>query len=309
MRQNFRYGLTALVLLAVAIAGFIFWNNETKYSRKINALIQKGDKGKTEQERFEAGREFGEYVDSLSPQQLLIAGSQYAKWADKNSPPESWDEIEGPFGNLCILLLFYSEKVGAGGLTPIIKTIRNKNENENARWREVIIGCTHSGVLDDRLLRTREWELVQLFDTIVKDEKDAPRVRGMACRRLYEILDMEYDRILFDDPAVEEFCEEKFPGKVPTKDIVYESLGKEVNLHPHTLRELKPVQETASEHIEFLLTITKDPKLDPFLKDSAVYALQWYGCTPLSKGKQGEIAIRLKQLEKSDPDLFNTSDK
>lgn len=289
MRQNLRCTLAIFVLLVTVIIDVR--SEEINYCQKINALIEKSDKAKTEQERSEADRKFREYIDSLNSQQILIAGRQYAQWSEKKVSGKLWDS-EDIVGIFYSLLDFYSQKMGTEGLTPIIKILRNKKEN--ARWREILIWYTGLDGLDERLSNAQQWKLVEVFDTVLRDEKDGTRVRGMACMRLYEILDTKYHCILSDDAAVGKFRKQN-PGV-----NIYEHLGKEIKLIPETVQKLKPIQKAASEHIEFLLTIAKEPQLDPLFKDSAIYALGWYQCIPLSRGKEEEIILRLNELTKTD---------
>ncbi|MBA7492702.1 hypothetical protein ES702_03252 [subsurface metagenome] len=289
MRQNLRHMPRVLILLMMVTS--VVRSNEIDYCGRLTALIEKGDKATTEQDIIEADREFREYINSLGPQQILIAGRQYTQWAEKNLPVESWDTLEGPRALLDALLLFYTEKTGSRSLSPIIKIIQNKEQN--ARWREVLMWAPDLwNVVDADLPATQKWKLTKVFASILRDEKDDPRVRAMASDRLCEILHAEYDNIVSDDPAVERF-RKKNPGV-----SVYGHLGKEIKILLQTVCKLKPIQESAKKHIQLLLAMTKDPQLDPFLKDRAIYALEMYQRTPLSEGKEEEITLRISELKK-----------
>ncbi len=146
-------------------------------------------------------QEFGDYLKSLTRDQMLTAARQYSAIAERTVPREDWAVAAS---NVAFPLAYYSEPGGGlsdESLDKLLAIIADQEEGEFLRFALARIVPDKYSL---RVTAAQEQRITETMCPILRDKKAPERLRHACCSGLRTLLPQAYTAVIYSDPAVRE---------------------------------------------------------------------------------------------------------
>jgi len=254
------------ILIALSILLFTpHAKAEENYWKVIREYMRQYEEANTREAIEEIAKEGQEYLDSLTAEQLIIAGRQCSEEAERICPDTVFCEATTYL--LGFFYVEYPKKGGLKNLERILKEIEDKSQTNF--WRASLIDFLGHGRRTKLLALEQLYEVIDKVDKILADKSEHYWLCFEASQTIRHILGTLEERNLLAEPIIKTKIQngEKFDN---LKKAVAE--GKIVLSDNYKIAQAKTLSYY-DKYAQKLLMILQEPNVKPRLQREAIGVL------------------------------------
>jgi len=216
----------------------------------------------------QGSKQYEKFLESLSPDELIIAAKQGAEEMESSIAPKDWDVA---IGNLGFLFEYYPLKTNnLTRISPLLSDLKDKSQS--MFWRRAIMQLLGSS-WSDMLSIEQRLDAAKIMHEIYKDNSENLLVKPKAIRKSTDLLIGAYSITLRSDPNVKQFTKQQ---KVRTPELVDAIQLDRVKLSQQTIKVNEKVLAEINKSIATQLNLFSNKQVDADLEKNIIVAWARY---------------------------------
>jgi len=227
---------------------------ETDYWQVIKKFLLESTGGENKQ--------FREYMESLTAEELLIAAKQCSMEMESSVSPEDWDVATG---NLGFFYQYYPLKTDdLEDISPLLNNLKDKSQS--IYWRRYIMHIL-GGSWSGKPSGEQSLAAAKIMYEIYSNDSESSLLKPKAIRSSTRLLRYAYSVNLRNDPNVKQFTKQQ---RMRTRELVNAIRANNIKLSQQTIKANEKVLSEINKSIAAQLNLFSNQQVDNSLKTEII---------------------------------------